>query len=162
LITLRRRSGENWFWVEEMQTRPAGPIGEALRERYSTQDIVESKDDGTLLGTRPRLAPQVRLMTESLRREGAWSIERHYLERTGDLPAKLVLDAMLVKLAAHFDGSETLGTLLQQVASEHNVPMDRVIPEGLRITKVLATAGLILLDQPENLTSQSSRKVFER
>jgi len=81
-----------------------------------------------------------------VRREGAWSIECRYLERTGDLPSKMVLDAMLAKLAAHFDGTETLGTLLQQVASEHNVPTDRVIPEGLRITKVLATAGLILLD----------------
>jgi tRNA1(Val) A37 N6-methylase TrmN6 len=162
LITLRRRSGENWFWVEEMQTRPAGPIGEALRERYSTRDIVESKNVETILGARPRLPAQVTLMTESAQRERAWGIERSYLERTGDLPAKMVLDAMLVKLAAQFDGSETLGTLLKRVASEHNVPMDRVIPEGLRITEVLAIAGLILLDHPENLTSQSSREISAR
>jgi methylase of polypeptide subunit release factors len=148
LITLRRRSGENWFWVEEMQTRPAGPIGEALRQRYSTRDVVESKDEATILSARPRLAPQVRLMTESTQREGAWGVERSYLERTGDLPAKMVLDTMLANLAAHFDGTETLGTLLKQVASQYKVAMDRVIPEGLRITKVLATAGLILLDQP--------------
>jgi SAM-dependent methyltransferase len=146
LITLRRRSAENWFWVEEMQTRPAGRVGELLRERYSTRDIVESKNEGTLLGARPRLAPQVRLMTESVRRECAWSIERSYLERTGDLPAKMVLDALVANLTAHFDGSETLEALLKQVASDYHVPLDQVIPEGLRITKVLATAGLILLD----------------
>ena len=145
LITLRRRSGENWFWVEEMQKQPAGPIGEALRERFSTRDILESKHEEELLRARPRLAPQVHLVSESVHRDGAWSTERSYLERTGDLPAKLVLDALLSKLAAHFDGSDTLEGLLKQVATERNVPMDRVIPEGLRVTRVLATTGLILL-----------------
>ncbi len=146
LITLRRRSGENWFWIEEMQQRPSAPIGEALRERYSTRDVVESNNEERLLMSRPRFAPEIRLITESVQRTGAWTAERSYLERTGDLPAKLVLDTLLAKLAARFDGSETLGTLLKELGLEHNVAMDQVIPEGLRITKVLATKGLILLD----------------
>jgi methylase of polypeptide subunit release factors len=147
LITLRRRPGENWFWVEEMQTRPAEPIGEALRERYATRDILEAKNEETLLSSWPRMAPQVRLTTESVQREGTWSVERSYLERTGDLPAKMVLDTLLEKLAAQFDGTATLERLLEKVAWEHNVPIHQVIPEGLRITRVLGTAGLILLDR---------------
>ena len=35
LISMRRRSGKNWFCVEEMQKQPAGPIGDALHERFS-------------------------------------------------------------------------------------------------------------------------------
>jgi hypothetical protein len=128
-----------------MQKRPAEPIGEALRERFATRDILDSKNEEELLSARPRLAPHVHLVSEFVHRDGVWSVERSYLERTGDLPAKLVLDALLNKLAAHFDGSDTLEGLLKQVATEHNVPMDRVIPEGLRVTRVLATTGLILL-----------------
>jgi methylase of polypeptide subunit release factors len=152
LITLRRRSGENWFWVEEMQKQPDGPIGEALRERFSTRDILESKHEEELLRARPRLAPQVHLVSESVQCDGAWSAERSYLERKGDLPARLVLDALLSELVAHFDGSDTLEGLLKQVAKEHNVPMDQVIPEGIRVTKVLATTGLVLLDRKETFS----------
>jgi hypothetical protein len=44
LISMRRHSGQNWFWAEEMQKRPAGPIGDALLERFSTWDVLESNE----------------------------------------------------------------------------------------------------------------------
>ena len=145
LISMRRRSGQNWFWVEEMQKRPAAPIGDALRERFSTRDVVESNNDRTLLASRPRLAAQVRLLNEATQRNGVWSIERSYLERSDDLPAKIGLDGVVAQLAARFDGTETLETLLKQLASEQKAPLDRVIPEGLRVIKRLAVSGLISL-----------------
>ena len=49
LITMRRRSEQNWFWVEEMQKRPEGPVGDALLERFSTLDILESNHEQALL-----------------------------------------------------------------------------------------------------------------
>ena len=143
LISMRRRSGQNWFWVEEMQKRPAAPIGDALRERFSTRDVVESNNERTLLASRPRLAAQVRLLNEATQRNGVWSIERSYLERSDDLPAKIGLDGVVAQLAARFDGTETLETLLKQLASEQKAPLDRVIPEGLRVIKRLAVSGLI-------------------
>jgi methylase of polypeptide subunit release factors len=148
LISMRRRSGQNWFCVEEMQKRPAGPVGDALHERFSTRDVLESNDEQTLLTSRPRLAPEVRLVSEAAPRNGVWSVERSYLERADDLPAKLGLDALVAQLAARFDGTEMLETLLKQLASEQNVPLDRVIPEGLRVIKKLGTCGLILLGAP--------------
>ena len=143
LISMRRRSGQNWFWVEEMQKRPAAPIGDALRERFSTRDVVESNNERTLLASRPRLAAQVCLLNEATQRNGVWSIERSYLERSDDLPAKIGLDGVVAQLAARFDGTETLETLLKQLASEQKAPLDRVIPEGLRVIKRLAVSGLI-------------------
>ena len=143
LISMRRRSGQNWFWVEEMQKRPAAPIGDALRERFSTRDVVESIDERTLLASRPKLAAQVRLLNEATQRNGVWSIERSYLERSDDLPAKIGLDGVVAQLAARFDGTETLETLLKELASEQKAPLDRVIPEGLRVIKRLAVSGLI-------------------
>jgi SAM-dependent methyltransferase len=146
LISMRRRYGRNWFWVEEMQKRPAGPIGDALRERFSTRDVLESNNEQTLLASRPRLAAQVRLLNEATQRNGVWSIERSYLERTDDLPAKMGLDGVVAQLAARFDGTETLEALLMQLASEQKAPLDRVIPEGLRVIKQLGAAGLIVLE----------------
>ena len=145
LISMRRRSGKNWFCVEEMQKHPAGPIGDALHEQFSTRDILESSDEPTLLASRPRLAAQVRLVSEAVPRNGAWSTERSYLERADDLPAKLGLDAVVAQLVVRFDGTETLETLLKQLASEQKAPLDRVIPEGLRVVKRLGGCGLILL-----------------
>ena len=146
LISMRRRSGQNWFWVEEMQKRPAQPLGDALHERFSTRDVLENGEQ-ELLGSRPRLAAQVRLLSEATPRNGLWTIERSYLERTDDLPAKLGLDGLVARLAARFDGTETLETLLKQLASQQKVPLDRVIPEGLRVIERLGACGLILLEQ---------------
>ncbi len=144
LISMRRRSGHNWFWVEEMQKRPSAPIGAALWERFITRDLLESQDEQMLLGSRPRLAEHVHLVSEAVPRDGVWSTERSYLERTDDLPAKLGLDAVVGQLVARFEGRETLKTLLTQLASEQRAPLDQVILEGLRIVKQLGTAGFIL------------------
>jgi Methyltransferase small domain len=147
LISMRRRSGKNWFCVEEMQKQPVGPIGDALQEQFSTRDILESSHEPTLLAARPRLAAQVRLISEAVPRNGAWSAERIYLERADDLPAKLGLDTVVAQLVVRFDGTETLETLLRQMAAEQKAPLDRVIPEGLRVIKKLGASGLVVLTE---------------
>jgi hypothetical protein len=138
--------GQNWFWVEEMQKRPVGPIGDSLRERFSTRDVLESSNEETLLAARPRLPEQIRLVSEAAQRNGSWIIERSYLERAGDLPAKLGLDAVVARLTARFDGSETVETLLKQLASDQKAPLDQVISEGLRVIKQLGASGLMVLE----------------
>jgi hypothetical protein len=144
LISMRRRPGKNGFWVEEMQKRPVGPVGDALRERFSTREILESNNELALLATRPRLVAKVRLVTEAVQRSGDWSIERSYLELTDDLPAQMGLDTLVAALAAGFDGTETLETHLKQLASEHKAPLDRAISEGLRVVRRLADSGFLL------------------
>ncbi len=146
LITMRHRSERNWFWVEEMQKRPDGPVGDALLERFSTIDVLESNNEQTLLASHPRLPARVRLMIESVQRNCAWGVERSYLERTGDLPAKLGLDTFVAELVAHFDGTQTVEALLKKLALEQKAPQERVIPEGLRVIRRLGAAGLLLLD----------------
>jgi hypothetical protein len=146
LITMRRRLGQNWFWVEEMQKRPVGPVGASLRERFATRDLLESNNEQTLLAARPRLAGQARLVTEAAPRNGSWIIERSYLERKDDLPVKMGLDAVVTELAARFDGTETVETLLKQLALERKAPIAEVISEGLRVLKKLGASGLILLE----------------
>jgi hypothetical protein len=145
LITMRRRSKQNWFWVEEMQKRPERPIGEALLDRFLTLDILESNNEQTLLAAHPQLPSQVRLVIESVQRNSAWGLERSYLERTDDLPAKLELDAVVAELTAHFDGTQTVEALLKNLALEQGAPLELVIPEGLRVIKRLGAAGLVRL-----------------
>jgi hypothetical protein len=90
-----------------MQKRPEGPIGDALLERISTLDILESNNQQVLLASHPRLPARVRLVIESVQRNSSWGVERSYLERTDDLPAKLGLDAVVAELVAHFDGTRS-------------------------------------------------------
>jgi hypothetical protein len=147
LISMRRRQGKHWFWVEEMQKRPTGSVGDALRQRFLTLDVLQSPGERDLLAVRPKLAPEVRLVSEAAPQNGVWSIERSYLERADDLPAKIGLDAVVAQLAARFDGQETLERLLMRLALEQKISLDSVIPEGLRVIKRLAEKGLILLER---------------
>jgi 2-polyprenyl-3-methyl-5-hydroxy-6-metoxy-1,4-benzoquinol methylase len=145
LITMRRRSGTNWFRVDEMQKQPEQPIGDALLERFLTLDVLESNNDQEFLSACPRLPAQVRLVNEAVQQNGAWTVEGNYLERRDDLPAKVGLDSILVQWTARFDGTQTLESLLRRLAFEHNVPLEQAIPEGLRVVKRLGAAGLLLL-----------------
>ncbi len=146
LITMRRRSERNWFWVEEMQKRPAGPIGDGLLERFATLDRLESNDEQALLAACPGLAAHVRLVTEAVQRDCTWVVERSYLERTDDLPAKLGLDSVVASLGAQLDGTQTVEALLKKLALEQKAPVELVIAEGLRVIKRLGAAGLIRLE----------------
>jgi SAM-dependent methyltransferase len=152
LISIRRRSGENWFWVEEMKKRPAGPIGEALRERFSTRDIL-GHGGQALLVSRPKLPANVHLLSESTQQRGVWLAGQSYLERMDDLPAKMGLDAVVAQLAARFDGREALETLLRHLASERNIPLEGIIPEGLRVVEKLAVSGLIVLEEGQGIST---------
>ena len=145
LITLRRRSGENWFWVEEMQKRPTSFVGDALRERFLTRDLLETKTMDSLLQSHPRLAGQVCLVTESVHKNGEWRVDKTYLERRDDLPATIIPDGVVEQLVARCDGSVTVEALLTELASEHKVALDGIISEGLRVIKRLAELGMILL-----------------
>jgi methylase of polypeptide subunit release factors len=147
LITLRRRNGENWFWVEEMQKRPASPVGDALRERFSTRDLLETKSVENLLQSHPRLAGQVHLVAESLGINREWRIEKIYLQRRDELPATTILDGVVGQLVARCDGSATLEALLTDLASENKVALEMVVSEGLRVIKRLAESGMILLER---------------
>jgi Methyltransferase small domain len=145
LITLRRRSGDNWFWVEEMQKRPTSSVGDALRERFLTRDLLETKTLDSLLQSHPRLAGQVCLVTESVHKNGEWRVDKTYLERRDDLPATIIPDGVVEQLVARCDGSVTVEALLTELASEHKVALDVIISEGLRVIKRLAELGMILL-----------------
>jgi hypothetical protein len=147
LITLRRRSGDNWFWVEEMQKRPARFVGDALRDRFLTRDLLESKTPDILLQSHPRLVGQVCLATESVHKNGEWQVEKTYLQRRDDLPATIILDGIVAQLVARCDGSVTVEALLRELASEHKVALDVIISEGLRVVKRLADLGMILLER---------------
>ena len=46
------------------------------------------------------------------------------IERADDLPAKLGLDAVVAQLVVRFDGTETLETLLKQMASKLQAPLE--------------------------------------
>jgi hypothetical protein len=67
----------------------------------------------------------------------------HFLETAGEPVHRF----LVAQLAARFDGTEALETLLKQPASEQKSPLDRVIPEGLRVIERLEACGLILLEQ---------------
>jgi hypothetical protein len=83
----------------------------------------------------------------AMQRNGVWTPEMSYLERTDDLPGKMALDAVIAQLAARFDGTQTLEVLLRRFASEYDVPAEQAIPEGLRVIRRLGEAGLVLLDR---------------
>ena len=153
LISMRRSSGKNWFWVEEMQKRPVGPIGAcSARAVFCPERSWVLNNELALLATRPRL---LRVVREAVQRSGVGKIERSYLERTDDLPQYMGLDMLVAALAARFDGTETLETHLKQLASEQKAPLDRAISEGLRGSGGLLIPVFYCLDRATVDTMES-------
>lgn len=148
LLTLRRRTGKNWFLCEDMDELPDESIGGLLLERFATQDIMSSYTDSEMLGLKPRVCRGVQLVQESIQENQLWKPKRVFLERRAGLVRRLAFDSTAADIIVHFDGTRTLDRLITELAKQHKVPREQAVDNGLRLVRKLSSLGLITLDRP--------------
>ncbi len=145
LLTLRRRTGKNWFLCEDMDELPDESIGELLLERFATQDIMSSYADSELLALKPRLCSGVQLVQESTQENQSWKPKRVFLERRTGLVRRLAFDRGVADFVVRFDGTHTLNRLVVELAKQNKLPPEQAVDNGLRLVRKLSSVGLITI-----------------
>ena len=143
LVTMRRRSGENWIAYEETEDAPSKPVGKLLLEYFRTQDVLTNPNGQTLLGARPRIPEDVHLVTESTQQDRSWRTERFYIERRSALPKRLAFDPQIAEFIAAFDGTRTVEDAICALSKAQQWPREQAEENCIRLIRKLGSLGLL-------------------
>jgi SAM-dependent methyltransferase len=155
LITIRRSTigsagkprSKNWFVFEEMGGKPSHPIGDLLRERFASEDVLSFESDSRLLATKPRISKDAILVQESVQDHRAWKLKMAYLERRTGVVRRLGFNSEIAELIAAWDGSQDLNFLITTFARQKNLPEKQITQDFLALARRLASLSLISLGE---------------
>jgi SAM-dependent methyltransferase len=117
LVTMRRRSGANWFRAEDSPETMTFPAGADLVARFTAEDFLAAHpSDEALLATRFRLGPDVRLEQQLAPAEGGWAMVGSQVRRTQGLHWSGGVDLDGAILLGSCDGTLPMASLLAGLA----------------------------------------------
>ncbi len=146
VITLRRRSGaRNWFRADDGFETMLGPCGDKVVQGFAARDFLEGvTDDGALLGTAPRLCPDVRLVKQLMPLQGEWIAEAHQIHLSRGLAGKGDVDPYVERFLIGCDGTRTLESLVGEMALSLSVEPDRIRTSVCDMARRMLERGVLL------------------
>lgn len=148
LIVMRKRTGPNWVRIEEVPKTPTGELGELILSTFAAHDQLRAmEDDATLLATRPRLAPHVRLEQICVQGGGQWRAESLTLRLIFGFPFHLTVQPIVAEFLATCDGSRTAAESIQTFSASVNAPADQVERECIAMIRKLIERGFMIVSE---------------
>jgi len=145
MVILRRRSGSNWTFFEEIQQTPKDALGDLIQQTFATRDFLQSYgDDASLLALRPRLSKNVRLEQVFEQAENGWKRESLTLRLTKGFHLFLGLQPVVAEFLSGCDGKRSLGELITEFSAKVNAPPGQVQKECLDAVRKLIERGFLL------------------
>ena len=145
LVTMHRRSGQNWVFIEEVQHTPKAPFGDSVLQTFATRDFLQSHgSDDQLLGLKPKLSPDVRLEQVFRQAEGGWKQESLTLRLVKGFELFLGLQPIVAEFLVGCDGRRALGELIGNFATKADAPLELAQKECLDVVRKLIERGFLL------------------
>ena len=147
LIIMRRRSGQNWVRLEDLDQSADEPFGYAVERALASFDFLAAHPDNpSLMDQRPRLSEDARLEQRYRVWDAGWRIEviRLYLAR--GLPRSVNVDGDIANFLVEFDGTRTIGEAIEKLAAEATAPRAQVEGEALAVVRRMIELGFLLPD----------------
>ena len=145
LITMHRRSGQNWIFMEEVEHTPKTPCGDLVVQTFATRDFLLShSSDDQLLGLKPKLSPHARLEHVFQQVEGAWKPESLTLRLVKGFDLFLGLQPIVAEFLAGCDGTRPLAELIGNFSAKADAPLEQVQKECLDVVRKLMERGFLL------------------
>ena len=144
-VAMRRRSGENWIRMEDFLNIPKVPFGEAVLDRFATQDVGMNLTDEDIANARPKLSPHTRLRQEWQQNNAEWSLVNQELGITQGFAAMLRVDPMVAQTIAQFNGGQTIRELAAAIAASVNGNPAMVQTEVTRLVRKMLRNGFVTL-----------------
>ena len=144
LLLLRRRHGDNWLELEELDDTPEGNFGDLVRRRLDARDfLMESADwQARLLTTPLQLAPEARLIQECVREGAGWRTLAIKLQSVRPMAQPVALDGAVAQFLGSLDGEAPLATRLAEFCARLGVAEAQVRDDCLQNMRHLLLRGL--------------------
>ncbi len=145
LITMHRRSGQNWIFMEEVEHTPKTPCGDLVVQTFAVRDFLLShSSDDQLLALKPKLSPHARLEHIFQQVEGAWKPESLTLRLVKGFDLFLGLQPIVAEFLVGCDGTRPLSELIGNFATKADAPLEQVQKECLDVVRKLLERGFLL------------------
>jgi hypothetical protein len=147
LLTIRKRSGQNWVHFERVSAHPSVPLGDAMLHFFATRD--QPLSDEQLLASKLTVADGVQLRQLAEFSDGQW-------RRSPSIPLTQTFGLQLVheitpdvaEFISRMDGRVPLCELVDDLAREAPVPREKVQAECLSLTRKWLDRGFVRVAQP--------------
>lgn len=146
LFLLRKREGANWIRIDEDAAHPPNKyLGDIVLRCLEAEDWLRTHDDDALADARPRLVEGSQLLHRLDLTASGWRLQGAALSSPTALadPKRFTKD--LATFVSRLTGEEPLGRLVSSLASEVNVPVERVRTECFGLVRTLLRQGFLAL-----------------
>jgi len=144
MIAMRRRSGRNWMFLEEIPGTPTDPFGDLVEQTFAARDLLQSpRADQQLLALRPTLSPDVRLEQVFRHVDGEWKRQSLTLRSTTGFNPALGVEPLVAEFLRRCDGNRTLDELIRAFAAKMDAPLPQVQKECLDAVRTFTERGFL-------------------
>lgn len=145
IVAMRRRSGQNWIFLEDVKGTPKDPFGDLVLRGFAARDFLQSHAaDEQLLAVKPSLAPDVRLEQVFQQTKGGWQRESLTLRLPKAFNLFLGLQPIVAEFFSGCEGTRTLGELIDDFAAKVDASHEQVQKECLDAVRKLIERGFLL------------------
>lgn len=120
------------------------PCGEEIARGFAVRDFLASATDETLLDTRLRLVPDVRLEQEAEPSPEGWRTVASRLRLTRGLAYAGPTDPMRAALVGRCNGQRSLRELVAAVAASLETEFSSIAPACIEVVRRLIERGFLL------------------
>ncbi|MEL7448494.1 MAG: methyltransferase [Pseudomonadota bacterium] len=137
VVTLRRRTGDNWVQCEPAPAQFGEGSGNDIVRRMNLRDYLERTPDGALLDDVVVVAPGLQMAVPEE------SDANRILRQRRGLIQDIAVDPNIAGLIERCTGNSPLRDTLQAIAKELGVPFDQFAPMALATVRGLVGQGIL-------------------
>ncbi len=149
---MRRSKGRrNWFRADDAPEKMLGPCGDHIVQGFELRDFLETvRDDSTLLNTRLRVSPDVRLERQSVPSTEGWAEQVVQLHLTRGLAYSGRIDPFVANLVIGCDGQRRLSDLVADMAASLGADPVSIASTCCGVVRGLIERGFLVQDGTDN------------
>jgi len=146
-IALRKRSGRNWQWTQNISIEQEDPFGDAVLEGFQIRDSLCSQNGSEegFLDLRPYVPDSVRLHRNFKWHEGEWHAVSGELRRAGGFCPPLSLDVHSMRLMLLCDGERTVEEMAGQMAESYKGTREHMRKQCSKILRTMLERAYLAL-----------------
>ncbi len=140
-IILRKRAGENWRRIDDVDRKPVTKAGEQIAAGIDAEDwLAGVGGSGGLLDQRLELSPSHHI--EETRRVGprGYEVDHTTIVMDGGVPLRHEADALCLALLSAFDGQRTVGEAIEAAGAQTDELALSEVQELIRLGIVVAAS----------------------
>lgn len=144
-IILRQQAPPNTFLGLEIREQEQGDYGDQLEQLFAQSDLLRtSGEESHLLNLCLKLADGHIMEQLFLCSDGEYNLQRCTIRHQRGLTLPEALDQYTLPFLQAFDGQQTVGEILADLAAQLGAPPDTIREQGLRLTRRFIARGYLV------------------